>query len=326
MDKRTAAGLILAVLFAAAGIFCLRGTFFQKKVLPTHVYTFSIMGTTASFSFSGVEQAAALRAAESGKAAFEEVTKIANLYDQNSELSRLNMSAYRKEFICSRLLWQMIEEAAFAWHFSGGAFDITVKPLMDLWGFYRKRGKIPLPAEIVSAREKTGFEKLILNRQKRSIRFSVPGMALDLGGIAKGFALDLAAAKVSPHIQTGVLDLGGNLKFLSHPPAGRSFYTVGIKDPGAPHKLKKTVTAAPGTAVSTSGDYERFVTLENKKFGHIINVRTGIPQRKNGSATVIAPSAMRADWLSTAAFQEGKMLAEKIRKELADCRVIWVEK
>ena len=323
MDKRTRSGILLAFTALLAG-YCIIGG--MERKVPSErreSISFRTMGTVAGVVFYDPGAGVMQKGCDEVKAEFEKIIRIANLYDNGSELSRLNRTAYQKEFYCSDLLWQMILEAEYAFVFSGGAFDITVKPLMDLWGFYRKRGKAPDEKEIKDVLNKVGFNKLLLDRQKKTIRFTVQGMGIDLGGIAKGFALDLAAQKAALLVERGVIDLGGNLKFLG----GKNNYLVGIKHPSSPEKLSgKNFYAPPGSSVSTSGDYERNVVYDGKVFGHIIDPVSGYPPVGKYSATVCCSSAMRADWLSTAVFLRGKLLAEKAEKEINPCHIILVEK
>ena len=285
------------------------------------------MGTVARFTWLDADPETALRLNELAGEAFRRVVKTANLRDPQSELARLNAAAGEGDFACSPLMWTMLTEARFAHRFSGGAFDVTVKPLMDLWGFYRKRGTAPSLREIEEAKKRVGFDKLIFDEKKHAVRFAEKGMALDLGGIAKGFALDLAAEAVRGKVRSGVLDLGGNLKFLPSPPAGRRFYAVGIKNPADPEKLDgRILEVEPGLAVSTSGDYERNVTYGGKVYGHIMDPERGSPPEARHSVTVVCSSAMRADWLSTAVFLRGRALADKVEKEIPRSRVVIIEK
>ena len=323
MDRRTRTGLILAALLLLAG--ARLATSMQKLRPRRETFIFQTMGTVARFTWDGTTPDAALKLNEQASRAFEFVVRAANLRDPESEISRLNAAAGEKEFTCSPLMWTMLRESRFAWEFSGGAFDITVKPLMDLWGFYRKRGKAPSEQEIAEAKKRVGFGKLIFNDKNHTVRFGQKGMALDLGGIAKGFALDLAAKAVPPDT-AGVLDLGGNLKFLPAPRTGKGLYSVGIKDPAAPERLYKNIHVEPGMSVSTSGNYERNVTFGSKTYGHIMDPVKGFPPEANHSITVVCPSAMRADWLSTAVFLRGRELAEKVEKELPRSRVIIIGK
>ena len=320
MDKRTQTGFLIAliaILLACCVISESHSTLKTKR----ESFVFKIMGTVASFTFEDHDTNSFRKDCISARKQFDRILNVANLYDKNSELVRLNNSAYEKDFICSDLLWQVILEAEKAYYFTGGAFDITVKPLMDVWGFYRKKGKIPSDEEIKSALKKVGFNKLRLDKKRKSLRFTVPGMALDLGGIAKGFALDLAAEKISGG--RTILNLGGNLKFIG----GKQPFYVGIKNPSSPDKLSQhRIEVPPGFAVSTSGDYERFIKYNGKVYGHIIDPVSGYPVSGKFSATVVIPSAACADWLSTSVFLRGQALADKAQKHFAGCRIILVKK
>ena len=249
------------------------------------------------------------------KMEFDRVNAVCSLYDPASELSRLNATAAHDKFLCSPLMWTLLTRAKQGCEESGGEFDVTVKPLMDLWGFYRKRGEgKPTPEEIADALKKVGMDKIVLDPADRSVRFTVPGMSLDLGGIAKGYAADLAAAAmVRVGIRRGVVDIGGNLRFLPEPPPDRKRYRVAIRDPkNADRTLPELLDVRPGLAVSTSGDYERFVVIGGERFGHIISPKTGIP-RPVPAATVVAATGLDADVMSTSCCLGGEATAERLR-------------
>ena len=302
--------LLLVLVSVVLGVYL-----YSLQQNQLHKVEFPIMGTVGAFSVYGNENE--LRKAFAiGKAEFDRVNNACSLFNKGSELSRLNAAAGIREFRCSEMMWTLLKRAEKAYIESDGAFDITVKPLMDLWGFYRKHGSMPpSAAEIDKVKKSVGFSKLILNEKNRSIRFSVPGMALDLGGIAKGYAADLAAEALQKNnITTGIVDIGGNLRFLKNPPPGKKYYSVAIRDPFAPGKvLDKKLKTAPGFAVSTSGNYERFVVLGNKRYGHIISPLTGVPS-ETVSVTVTARTALDADIFSTSACLGGKNIADKLRK------------
>jgi thiamine biosynthesis lipoprotein len=252
--------------------------------------------------------------------AFAEVMELANLYDPESELSQLNAQAHIKPFVCSQRLYGLLCESRKAYELSSGSFDISVKPLMDLWGFYRKQGKIPPEADIAEAKLLCGLDKIVFNDAERTVKFPRRGMALDLGGIAKGFALDLAVEKLAQKnisVRRGTINLGGNIYLLGR---GES-YRIGIKDPSAPEKIKDVITLKAPGAVSSSGDYERFVILEGKKFGHIIDPDSGFPAARNYAATVFASSGVKSDWMSTTLYLRGKDFSSSL-----DCQSWIVEK
>lgn len=302
--------VLLVLIFAVLGV-----SLYSLNRSKIRKVEFPVMGTIGAFSIYGSENALH-RAFAAGKAEFDRVNAVCSLFNKGSELSRLNAAAGIREFQCSQMMWLLLKRAERAYIDSDGAFDITVKPLMDLWGFYRKRGTAPPSAEEIAAvKKKVGFDKLILNEKNRSIRFSVPGMALDFGGIAKGYAADLASeAMEKAGITSGMVDLGGNLRFLKKHPPGKKYYSVAIRDPLAPGKvLDDKLRIAPGSAVSTSGNYERFVILDGKRYGHIISPLTGYPV-ETLSVTASAKSAMDADIFSTSVCVGGRKIADKLCK------------
>ena len=123
-------------------------------------------------------------------------------------------------------------------------------------------------------------------------------------------------------IKRGVIDLGGNLRLLPKPPPGRDAYRVGIRNPTKKSELLNDVLELCNVSLSTSGDYERFVKLGESHYGHIMNPRTGQPTQYSGSVTVIAPSAMLADWLSTSIFLQGRELAKQAETSFSGVSVI----
>jgi len=317
MGRRTSAGLAIAVILTLAALSIIKALYGSREIIQWKT-TFPIMGTVASFTLYTDSESLAEEAAQKALAEFQKIVSIANLYDKNSELSRLNAAAYEEDFICSPEMWELLMRSQQAYTDSNGFFDITVKPLMDLWGFYRKRGQMPpSQPEIDEALTKVGFSKLILNPRKRSVRFSVPQMALDLGGSAKGYAADRACdAITATGITSGVIDLGGNLKLLPSPPPGKNFYTVGIRKPGTEGEIiaDMLMELPPGRAVATSGDYERFVVLNGKTYGHIINPQSGYPEA-NHAVTVVTSTAFDADVFSTSAYLGKEKTAGSLKKK-----------
>ena len=283
---------------------------------------FKAMGTRAACIFYTSDPKQAEAAFSAVVREFDRVTKACNLYDPDSELSRLNREAGNDFFVCSELLWRILTEARRANRESSGAFDITVKPLMDLWGFYRKRNRTPSAAEIAATLERVGMDKVEWDDSRRAVRFKTPGMALDLGGIAKGYALDLAAAAVRKlGITSGVIDLGGNLYLLPEPPPGKTRYRIGIRSPSGKGDSGKVLELPGNCAVATSGSYERFVVLDGKRYGHVIDPATGEAPYLNRSATAVAPTGIESDWLSSAAFLRGEPLILQLEKAVPGAKL-----
>ena len=286
-------------------------------------FVFGAMGTRAACAFYTSDPETAEAAFAAVKREFDRVTKACNLYDQESELSRLNREAGKEFFVCSELLWRILAEARRAHAASSGAFDVTVKPLMDLRGFYRKRNELPSPEELAEALTRVGLDKLEWDDSRRAVRFTTPGMALDLGGIAKGYALDLAAAAVRElGVHSGVIDLGGNLYLLPEPPPGRESYRIGIRSPSGKGDSGEVLELKGPCAVSTSGSYERFVVLAGRRYGHVVDPATGDAPYLDRSATAVAPTGIEADWLSSAAFLRGEQLIPQLENFVPGAKLI----
>lgn len=323
MKERARWGIILGLLLTAAGIIALNAGKGEQKFSVS----FPAMGTVASLTLYTDEGtfAEALRIV---REQFAFVTALADVRDPRSELSRLNKSAGKAPFVCSPAMWEILTESRLAYKLSGGAFDISVKPLLDHWGFFSKKKKIPPAEDTEKIIKQTGLGKVIFDDSCRTVKFPGEGFAFDLGGIAKGYALERASEKVTElGITRGVIDLGGNLRLLPEAPPGKEFYAIGIRRPGVKGGgMPQILRLSGGVAVSSSGDYERYVVLEGKRFGHIIDPATGVPAPGRIAVTVVSDSGIRADWLSTAVYLRGEKLAGKLRKELQNTKFHIIKK
>ena len=323
MNRREKTGVLCGLILAAAALFFL---LFSPPEEKRFDHIFPVMGTRGELSVCSRERPE--EAIQAAMAAIDEVNTVCSRFDRESELSRLNRSAASAPFVCSDMLWEVLTHARKAHRISGGSFDITVEPLMKLWGFYRRQlpGQIPAKESIAEAKKLVGMEKIRFDDRQKSVFFTVPGMTLDLGGIAKGYAVDRAAAALEAHgIRRGMVDIGGNLRFLPLAAGNSRSYRVGIRHPSAPEKLAPEVlTVTGGEAVATSGNYERFVILQGKRFGHLIDPVSGTPASPDHAATVIAPDAVTADWLSTTGFLRGPEFAAGVEKILPGVKFVFI--
>ncbi len=294
--------LLIAVNLALAAMLVVLLVIHQREKIVTRKYQLPAMSTWAALVFHGAddrcEAARAVAARE-----FAAVTRIANVFDPESELSRLNLAQPTPEapFQCSPELAEILALADDAWRASGGAFDITVKPLMELWGFHRAADGVPDAGAIAACLETVGWGKCVrFDRETGQIAFLRPGVKLDLGGIAKGWAVDRACDAIQSEtgMDSGLVNLGGNIRVLPQPPPGREAHRVGITDPADPAAIAGEFDLASG-ATASSGDYRRGIDIDGVRYSHIIDPQTGYPAGLAGD-TVIAPDAATADWLSTA--------------------------
>ena len=303
----------LIVLVAAFSFWIYENYLRTEK--PSVYRQYPVMGTFSEIALYG-DRTRAEKAADLVYEEFARVENTCSIFKPDSELSRLNATAFEKPFECSKLLWQILSDSRDAWRLSGGAFDITAKPLMDLWGFYRKRKELPSQTEVKEALLKVGLEKVIFDDNAKTVRFTVRGMSFDLGGIAKGFAVDLATKSAElVGVRTGIINLGGNISCLPVPPKGRGPFGVGIRNPFDKNEICGKIGLVD-MSTATSGNYERYVEIDGKQYTHIMNVKTGLPVSDMLSVTVVTPLAVYADLLSTSifinGFDFGKLVTMKI--------------
>jgi FAD:protein FMN transferase len=266
-------------------------------------------------------------------AAFAEQDRIESLmsyHQSDSELARINREAADRPVRIRRATFEVLEQALHFSELSDGAFDVTVGPLMDLWRAAADANRPPTEAELTAARGKIGWRNVILDPNASTVRFNVQGMKVDLGGIAKGYAVDRSVEVMKRNGATGgMIDLGGNIRCFGVTPRGRSHWYIAVQDPNVapddprPGKTPMVLQVREG-AVSTSGHYRRFVTVAGRKQSHILDPHTGSDNESLASVTVIAPDATSADALSTAVSILGREKGLELIEKLPDTEAILI--
>lgn len=212
-------------------------------------------------------------------------------YRRDSELNRLCRQAGRGPVRVSRDLFNVLQRARLVSEQTGGAFDVTIGPLVRLWRQARKWRVLPLPDEIAAAKALVGYRMMRLDPKRVTVSLERPGMQLDLGGIAKGFAGDEAQRVLRGFgIRSALVEMGGDI-VVSGPPPGARGWTIRV--PNASGDLKFANCAA-----STSGDTEQFVELGGKRYSHVVDPRTGWAVTNRVQATVVAKDGFTSDPLS----------------------------
>ncbi len=262
-----------------------------------------LMGTSMRVEVRDGSPADRQAAADEAFGAIGEVDRLMSNYRSDSELSHINQSASRGPVPASAAMLAVLQAAERVSLASDGAFDVTVGPLVSLWGFKDKRPHVPSPEELTRVRGIVGFELVHINSDARTVEFARIGVEIDLGGIAKGFAVELAAASLVRRGLSGLIDAGGNQFFVGRP-AGKSTWSVGIRHPDKPDALLGAVEV-PGGSLSTSSDASNFLAADGRKYGHLLDPRTLRPSEASLSVTVVAADATLADALSKAVFVLG---------------------
>ena len=255
-----------------------------------------VMGTTATVRAWAPDSGTAILAVEAAYAAFDRTDSLMSTWRDDSVLSRLNRSGAGLWVAVGPEVCQVLNEAKRVAEASGGAFDPTVLPLVHLWGFREGAAAVPDSLALLSVLESVGHDFLELDLSGGRARLLAEGAAVDLGGIAKGYALDCAArAMQKAGAGGGVIDLGGNVLVFGKGP-GRQ---VGIVDPQRESRFLASIPLTDAAA-ATSGQYERYLTIKGRRYGHILDPRTGWPVSPGVSVTVVSDRAILADALATA--------------------------
>jgi thiamine biosynthesis lipoprotein len=230
-----------------------------------------------------------------------------------NELSRT--SGQGKAVPVSEELWKMLERAQALAARTEGAFDITVGPCVSLWRRARRTHEMPSPERLTEALHAVGYMKLRLNSQDHTAELVVPNMKLDLGGIAKGYAVDEALRTVRVHGIKRALVAGAGDLAVSDPPPGRKGWRVEIAPLDLTNAPPRQFVLLTRSGLATSGDLFQHLEIDGTRYSHIVNPRTGIGLTDHSLVTVIAPDCMSAGSLATALSVVGPERGMKLIEE-----------
>ena len=249
----------------------------------------------------------------------DRLEEVMTIFRESSELSRVNRDAHRAPVPVSEDLWSVVDAARMVSDATEGAFDPTSTALSRCWGFIRRQGRLPSPEEIDDARACTGMRLVEVDPATRAVRFTKTGVALNLGSIGKGFALDRMAALLAAGGTTDALLSAGSSSVLARG-GDRVPWTVDLRSMVSGRVLARL--GLVDAAMGTSGAGEQFFVVDGRRYGHVIDPRTGWPASGVLSASVIASSAAEADALSTAFLIGGLDLAERYCEQHDDVLTI----
>lgn len=240
--------------------------------------------------------------------AFDEVDRIDRLmshYQADSPLSRINREAASHPVTVEPELFDFLAESMRYNLESDGAFDITVGPLMKAWGFFRGEGRMPSSHELTAARRHVGRAHVVLDPVEKTVRFDEPGVELDLGGIAKGYAVDRVVRLLEKRrVAAALVSSGGSTIYGLGAPPGRKAWDVALQDPVDSRKTALTVTLKD-RAVSVAGRSEKSFESGGVRYSHIMDPRTGWPVQGVLTVAVLTSSGTAGDALDDALFVMG---------------------
>lgn len=270
------------------------------KELERFEFSLPRMGTRARIVLYAGDKAQAQRAATAAFDRIEELEEILSDYREESELNRITREAVNRPQSVSSELFFVLEQAQKNSHLSGGAFDITIGPVVRLWREARRTRKLPPDSQLAQARALVDYRNVNLGNATRTVMLKRPGMQLDLGGIAKGYAADQGIEVLSARgIRNALIALGGDVRVNGAPPGARG-WKVEIENPGAAARKSLCSVMLTGGAVSTSGDTQQFLEVGGVRYSHIIQPASGKGLNAAAGTTVMASDGITADALATA--------------------------
>lgn len=256
-----------------------------------------LMGTLFRITCHSEDKEGVATAANEAFALAAKINSVASDYIADGELLSFSKLPQGKPHPVSETLFPLLLQAQYFARETNGNFDPSLGPLTRLWRESRRRKTLPEAETLAAAMESSGYRKLVLDPGERTLIFTVPGMRLDLGGIAKGQAADAMLDVFKKHgLPRTSVTCGGDVR-VGDPPPGKDHWTVAVKDSENGGKEPLELVNA---AVSTSGDLHQFIEIDGTRYSHIIDPKTGLGLTEARSATVTAPTAAESDALATA--------------------------
>ena len=325
-NRHVVSGIILTLF-----IFICTGCADKSSRIQEYARENFIMDTLIRINVYSDEPELGRQALEEAFAEFARIDNLTNKFAEKnlsdpeiSDVYRVNKNAGVKPVQVSEDTLAMIERSNYFAGLCDGAFDVTVGPVMDLWGFGQTQYHVPSEKELKQKLALVEYRRLVVNKVQKTVFLPGKGMKIDLGGIAKGYATDMVVQKLRQMgIKSAMINVGGNIYALGSKPDGAP-WRVGIQDPRDEKKII-AVLSVKDTAVVSSGDYERYFIRDGVRYHHILDPATGKPARKVTGTTILAPSATDADVLSTAIFVLGVGPGSKFVKKIPNVKAVFVD-
>lgn len=267
--------------------------------------TLKLMGSRFDVTVVANDSIAAHKHIETAVAEITRIEKLISSWDANSQTSSINRNAGIKPVKVDVELFELIERAIGISKLTDGAFDVSYASMDRIWKFDGSMTVMPSEEEITASVSKVGYQNIILDKENSTVFLKLEGMKIGFGAIGKGYAADKAKGLlISKGVPSGIINASGDMNTWGKQPNG-SEWKVAITNPMDKNKVFALLPITNG-AVVTSGNYEKFVNFNGKRYTHIIDPRTGYPSSGIISVTVFAPKAELADALATSVFVMGK--------------------
>lgn len=283
-----------------------------------------MMGTVITQKVYGTDAQAAV---DEARERMKEIEELMTINAPGGEINRLNEAAGKGSVDLDQETVKILETAKEYAALSGGAFDVTIGPLVKAWGVFTDNPRIPPQEEIDRLKKLVDYTRLDVDAANLKARLQTEGQIVDLGGIAKGYSGDEAIRIYKKHgVKSAFVNLGGNVVVLGKKPDGK-LWRIGIQNPRAANGMYIGTVDVADKAIVTSGDYERFFEVDGKRYHHIIDPKTGYPSDSGLiSATIVSDVSMDADALSTATFVLGLEKGMALVESLKNVEAIFITK
>ncbi|MHB1037752.1 MAG: FAD:protein FMN transferase [Pirellulales bacterium] len=272
-----------------------------EPVLNRYTFARTEMGMSFRIVLYAIDESSANTASNDAFDRIHALNAILSDYDDQSNLTRFCDQAGGGHYIpLNDDLWTVLARSQDMAERSGGAFDVTVGPLIKLWRRTRRTKELPAANRLAAARELVGYRNLQLDPAHRSGRLLKAGMRIDLGGIAPGYAADEAMAILKRHgVTRALVDASGDI-LVSDPPPGKPGWRIGIAPLDAPDGPPSRYVLLANGAIANSGDAWQFVEIGGRRYSHIVDPRTGLGLTDHSSVTVFGPDGITTDSMATA--------------------------
>lgn len=255
---------------------------------------------------------------------FDRIHDIANQYDPNSQISQVSQAAGIAPVIVDNDLIVMVERSRELADELDGAFDITIGPLVELWGVGSKGDYVPSDKEINQVLPLVNYRLVQVDKEAKTVFLPRKGMKLDMGGIAKGYATDKAIHILkSKGIASALVNAGGNVRVIGTRPDGKP-WRIGIQNPRVPDGIAAKLALTDWDTMETSGDYQRYFMKDNIRYAHILDPRTGRQPRELASVTMVINNSADGDVFSTALFVLGTEKGMEALRKFPNVEAVFV--
>ena len=300
--------ILIAVLAAGSivlMVFLVKGSSGEDSSGGYRSPTYFAMDTTMEITIQGRDEELARQDVEAALGLVRKVESYTSKFKKGSDVWLINEGAGSSAVKVHPGTLEMVERSLELSQLTGGAFDITVAPIVELWGFYDQQYRVPTQQEIESTKALVDYRDVLVDNANGTVMLARPGMEIDLGGVAKGYTASAVCGLLRDRgVKSGLVNFGGAVGAIGLR-SDRKQWVVGIKSPrGDPEDLLGELKVS-NAYVSSSGDYERYFIRDGKRYCHIFDPSTGHQPPDTMSVTVVGPDSMNADILSTALFVLG---------------------